>query len=541
MRQAGRSLIAAVPVVFLGLFFLVPLAAVLTTGLRPDGVWAGAAALEVLGADRTWRLLTFTAGQAVLSAAATLAIGLPLAIVLARYRFPGSTLLRSLLLVPFVLPTVVVGAAFVALIGPRGVLGIDLVGTLPALIAAHVFLNLAVVVRTVGSLLAQLDPRAEEAARTLGATRWGAFRTVTLPLIAPAVIAAGVVVTLFCFTSFGLVQILGAGRLRTLEVEIYRATLFDLDLTAAAVLAILQLVAVITLLIVVGRTARRRDVASRLVDPRQVARAPRGVERPVVAFVAVTGGLIALVPLVVLVLGSFRSDAGWTLASWRALFTDTGSTAFIDPLSAVRTSLLTALAAAALAVVVGLCAAYATRGAGESRSRGAGVDAVLMLPLGTSAVTVGLGLFLALDRPPLDLRDSWVLVPLAQALVAIPFVVRVLVPVLRGIDSRALAAARTLGATSAQAERTVVWPVLRIPLAVAAGFAFAVALGEFGATAFLARADAPTLPVAIARLLSRPGELLAGQAYAASVLLMLVTIVVVVLIDRVRASSLGEF
>jgi thiamine transport system permease protein len=164
-----------------------------------------------------------------------------------------------------------------------------------------------------------------------------------------------------------------------------------------------------------------------------------------------------------------------------------------------------------------------------------------MLPLGTSAVTVGLGLFLALDTPPVDLRDSWALVPIAQALVAIPFVVRILLPALRSVDPRLVAAARTLGASSGQAERTVVWPVLRIPLAVASGFAFAVALGEFGATAFLARADAPTLPVAIARLLSRPGELLAGQAYAASVLLMLVTLVVVLLVDRVRASSLGAF
>jgi thiamine transport system permease protein len=546
--RTGRSparLIGVVPAVFLGLFFLVPLVAVLDAGLRTQGEWRAAEALDIATAARTWRLMTFTAAQAVLSSVATLVIGLPLAFVLARFRFPGAALLRSLLLVPFVLPTVVVGAAFVALIGPRGALGIELTGTLPALIAAHVFLNLAVVVRTVGSLLAQLDPRAEDAARTLGASRWGAFRTVTLPLVMPAVVAAGVVVTLFCFTSFGLVQVLGAGRLRTVEVEIYRATLFDLDLTAAAVLALLQLLAVIGLLLVVERTQRRRDVAARLVDPRQVRRAPRGAERPIVALIAVAGAVIAVVPLAVLVLGSFRTEAGWTTAAWQALFTDTGSTAFIDPWVAIRTSLTSAAAAALLAVIVGVCAAYAVRrpsavDVGGSAHR-PGVDAILMLPLGTSAVTVGLGLFLALDTPPIDLRDSWVLVPIAQALVAVPFVVRILVPSLRGIDPRLLAAARTLGASPGQAERTVVWPVLRIPLAVASGFAFAVAFGEFGATAFLARADAPTLPVAIARLLSRPGELLAGQAYAASVLLMVVTLVVVLLVDRVRASSLGEF
>jgi thiamine transport system permease protein len=249
---------------------------------------------------------------------------------------------------------------------------------------------------------------------------------------------------------------------------------------------------------------------------------------------------VVLVPLAVLVLRSFRSAQGWTTAFWTSLFTDTGSTAFVDPLAAVMTSLSSALVAGVIALIVGGCAAWVLRAGSGGRGL-LSLDAVLMLPLGTSAVTVGLGLFLALDSPPLDLRDSWLLVPLAQALVAVPFVVRVLLPVLRRFDTRYLDAAAVLGATPTKARRTVQWPVLKVPVAVAGGFAFAVALGEFGATAFLARADSPTLPVAIARLLGRPGELLAGQAYAASVLLMLVTIVVVVAIDRVRTSGLGEF
>jgi thiamine transport system permease protein len=162
------------------------------------------------------------------------------------------------------------------------------------------------------------------------------------------------------------------------------------------------------------------------------------------------------------------------------------------------------------------------------------LDAVLMLPLGTSAVTIGLGLFLALDTPPLDLRDSWWLVPIAQALVAVPFVVRILLPVLRGFDARLLDAAALIGATPSRARWTVQWPTLRVPALVAGGFALAIALGEFGATAFLARADAPTLPVAIARLLGRPGDALAGQAAAASVLLMVVVAVLILVLDRVR-------
>jgi thiamine transport system permease protein len=551
-RRSVPSITAVVPAAFLGLFFLVPIVAVLAAGFRPGGQWQVASALDVLTADRTWRLLGFTVLQAVLSALATLIVGLPLAFVLARFRFPGARLLRSLVVVPFVLPTVVVGAAFLALVGPKGLLGIDLSGTVAALIAAHVFLNLAVVVRTVGAVLGQLDPRAEDAARVLGATPWRAFRTVTLPVVRPAIVSSAVVVALFCFTSFGVVQILGAGELRTLEVEIYRTTLFDLDLTAAAMLALLQLATVIAMLVIVERLQRRRDVRQRYLDPEKVARSPRtGVERALVAVVASVGAVVVATPLAVLVLRSFRSDAGWTLAYWRGLFTDTGSTAFIDPLQAVRMSLATACVAAAIALVVGGCAAWAVArrrpSAGADHGQGVGrngwltIDALLMLPLGTSAVTIGLGLFLALDQPPLDLRDSWWLIPIAQALVAVPFVIRVLLPVLRQFDTRLLDVASVLGAAPARARRAVEWPTLRLPMLVAAGFAFAVSLGEFGATAFLARADAPTLPVAIARLLGRPGDALAGQAYAAGVLLLIVTGTVIVVIDRVRSSSVGEF
>lgn len=540
MKQRPGVLSTAVPAVFLAVFFVVPVIAVVLAGLRPGGSWEPAAFGDVLGASRTWRLLGFTAAQAALSAAATLLVGLPLAFVLARYRFRGASWLRSVVVVPFVLPTVVVGAAFLVLIGPTGLMGVDLTGTVWALVAAHVFLNIAVVVRTVGALLGQLDPRAEEAARALGATRWRAFRTVTLPLVAPAIVAATVVVTLFCFTSFGIVQILGAGELRTLEVEIYRTTAFDLDLAAAAVLALLQLACVVGLLVVVERLQGRRDVAQRMVAPDLVQRTPRGGEKAIVAIVAGVGAFIVLTPLLVLVLRSFRNASGWTLQNWVNLFTDTGSTAFVDPLRAVATSLTTAVVAASIALVVGALAAAAL----TARGRGAAwasFDAVLMLPLGTSAVTVGLGLFLAFDQQPFDLRDSWWLVPIAQALVAVPFVVRVLLPVMRGFDRRYLDAARMLGASSARARRTIEWPALRAPMVVAAGFAFAISLGEFGATVFLARADAPTLPVAIARLLGRPGETTVGQAYAASVLLLVVTAFVVVVIDRARTTRLGEF
>ena len=146
-----------------------------------------------------------------------------------------------------------------------------------------------------------------------------------------------------------------------------------------------------------------------------------------------------------------------------------------------------------------------------------------MLPLGTSAVTLGFGLLVTFSIAPIDLRGSWIIVPIGQALVAVPLVVRTVLPVLRALDPRQREAAASLGASPWRSWRTVDVPVLARALAVGAAFAAAVSLGEFGATSFLARTDAPTVPVLIGRLLSRPGEANVGQAAALSVVLVALT------------------
>ena len=133
------------------------------------------------------------------------------------------------------------------------------------------------------------------------------------------------------------------------------------------------------------------------------------------------------------------------------------------------------------------------------------------------------------------------LVPLAQALVAIPFVVRTMLPVLRSIDERLREAAATLGAPPRRVWREVDLPIVSRAGLVAAGFAFAVTIGEFGATIFVARAANPTVPVAIHRALGLPGAVNLGRAMALSVLLALITGLVVLLIDRIRVGSVGRF
>lgn len=544
----------ALPVAFFAVFFAYPVAAIVARGLNVDGAWQLGRVGEVLAQSDIRHVLWFTTWQALVSTALTLLIALPGAYVFARFEFRGKHVLRAVITVPFVLPTVVVGTAFLALVGRGGLLdelwGVRLDTTVWAILLAHVFFNYAVVVRTVGGLWSQLDPRQEEAARVLGASRFAAWRKVTLPALGPAVAAAALMVFLFTFTSFGVVQILGGPTFATLEVEIYRQTSEIFDLPTAAVLTMIQFVAVGAILAVHAWTVRRRETALRLVDASVTARRPSGPGQwTLLAGVLGTAAVLLVLPLVVLVQRSLDAPR---FAYYKALTSEESGVFLVPPIEAVGNSLQYALAATALALLIGgLAAAALTLPHSRRRSNGGtpmdagrlvrGFDALLMLPLGVSAVTVGFGFLIALDEPPLNLRSSWILVPLAQALVGVPFVVRTMLPVLRALDVRLREAAAVLGASPWRVWREVDLPMVRRALLIAAGFAFAVSLGEFGATVFIARPDNPTLPVAVARLLGRAGELNYGQAMALSTILMVVCAVALLLLERVRTDRTGEF
>ncbi|MFJ8790211.1 ABC transporter permease [Streptomyces sp. NPDC102462] len=542
------------PVAFFAVFFAWPVAAIVARGLKPDGAWQLGRITDVVTRSDIRHVLWFTTWQALASTALTLLVALPGAYVFARLDFPGKRLLRAVVTVPFVLPTVVVGTAFLALVGRGGLLddlwGVRLDTTVWAILLAHVFFNYAVVVRTVGGLWSGLDPRQEEAARMLGAGPLTAWRKVTLPALAPAVAAAALMVFLFTFTSFGVVQILGGPTFATLEVEIYRQTSQIFDLSTAAVLTLVQFAAVGAVLAVHAWTVRRRETALRLVDASLTARRPRGAGQwALLAGVLVTVTALVLLPLAVLVQRSLDAPG---LRYYRALTHEDGGTFLVAPIAAVGNSLRYAVVATAIAVLIGALAAAALSRLPPSRRRQTGgvpvadrivrgFDALLMLPLGVSAVTVGFGFLIALDEPPLDLRQSWILVPLAQALVGVPFVVRTMLPVLRAVDGRLREAAAVLGASPWRVWREVDLPLVRRALLVAAGFAFAVSLGEFGATVFIARPDSPTLPVAVARLLGRPGDLNYGQAMALSTILMVVCAAALLGLERLRPHRSGEF
>ena len=555
MRRPVVFLMGLIPLGFLAVFYFYPLAGILGLGLS-EGLLAGFSLSPGLQG-----VIWFTLGQALLSTVLTLALGLPGAYILANYEFSGKSLFRAVTAVPFVMPTLVVAAAFNALLGPTGWLNtllidsfglaeppIQFVRTFTAILTAHVFYNLTIVLWLVGDFWSQLDPGHEKTAATLGADRWETFRRVTLPLLAPAIAAAGLLVFIFDFSSFAVVLILGGPRFATLEVEIFKQVTAFGNLPAAAVLSLIQLVCTLVLTLLYlrfsARTARPVDRGTRLLrrDPMPRSRTARGFAlRAVLAAIL----LLTAAPLAALAAGSVVNlsrertrtgtlDRGATLAFYSALLSDESSAVVANsPIQASLVSLGFAAATVGLALLLGLPTAWvlARRGVPAMNRL---IDPLLMLPLGTSAVTLGLGFIVALDSPPLDLRTSPLLVPLAHTLVAFPFVVRSMTPALASIQPRLRGAAAVLGASPWQVIRRIDLPLVLRAATVAAAFAFTISLGEFGATAIITRPEYQTIPSVIYRLLGRPGALNYGQALALSTVLMLLTLAATLAIERYR-------
>lgn len=544
------------PLAFLVAFFFYPLARILSVSLSSTEGGGLGALRKLVSTDYYARTLWFTVWQAAVSTLLTVLLALPGAYVFARYEFRGKTLLRALATVPFVMPTIVVAAAFSSLLGPRGRLNlwlmawrglerppIQLQHTIWIVLLAHVFYNYAVVLRMVGGFWANLNPRLEEAARVLGSSRWRALWEVTLPLLAPAVGAAALLVFIFCFTSFGVILILGGPRFATLEVEIYRQTAHLFNLPLAAALSLVQVLFTLGLMLVYTRTQARLTVPLGFRPRRVTQRRPRTWRARVLVMVNVAFMLMLLVtPLLALVERSLSVGAenGYSLRYYQQLsYSRRGSILFVPPWQAVRNSVVFGAVTVFLSLVLGTLAAQLLA---RPRSRLARwLDPLFMLPLATSAVTLGFGYIVALDKPPLNLRVSPALVPLAHTLVALPFVVRSLLPVLRGIQPGLREAAAVLGASPWRVWREVDLPIVARAMLVGAVFAFTISLGEFGATVLIARPQYPTLPVAIYRFLGQPGAANYGQAMAMSALLMLVCAVGFLAIERFRIGEVGEF
>jgi thiamine transport system permease protein len=548
------------PAVFLGYFFYQPLLALFSLLTSPKWDFS----LADLDWSKIWDPLWFTVNQALLSTLITLIVGLPGAWLFTRFTFPGKKFLKLLSTLPFILPTVVVAAGFNALLGPRGWVNLSLMSlfnldsppihflnTFPAILVAHVFYNTTIIIRVVSNAWSRQNIRLLHAAKVLGAGPWRTFREVTLPLLRPAILGATLLAFLFNFTSFGAVLMLGGPQFSTLEVEIYIQALHLLNLPLASVLSILQLIC--TLIITIGHNhlskGRSMEIAPRAREV-GVRKPQRGVEKAVVIFLIVVLFTLLVSPLASLALRSIvkleanrgergEVQRGITLQYYRELwFNRRGSLFYVPPIAAAKNSFLFALITIMITVTLGLLVAYALQ---QRTPINALLDPLLMLPLGASAITLGLGFIIVFNRPPFSNLEFPILLPIAHSLIALPFVVRTLGPALQGIPASLRNAARVLGAPPLRIWREVDLPLLAPSILVSAIFALTISLGEFGASTFLSRPEYPTLPVAIYRYISQPGALNYGQALAMSTLLMIACASGILVIERLHATSEESF
>ncbi|MCA9948789.1 MAG: iron ABC transporter permease, partial [Anaerolineales bacterium] len=513
----GSKLAFLLPVGFFLLFYFYPLLSILGLSLAPDNQLDLSPLSKLFDSFYYLKVFWFTTWQAFLSTLLVLLFAIPGAYVFTHYRFRGKSSMKAISTLPFVLPTVVVANAFLALLGPGGLLNqwlmalfnlsqppIQIDHTLSMILLANIFYNYSVALRIISTQWQNLGGDLNQAAQMLGASPRRAFWTVTLPLLRPSVMAAAVLVFLFCFTSFGVILILGGPQFATLEVEIYRQSVQMFNLPVAAALSIVQIGFTFILMWYYTRIQAQTSHPVKLKSQLAAQKPIRTFKDKFIVYGNLTFMFLLLgLPLLALVARSFAGRDGLTLRFYQELFVNRqNSLFFVPPAEAIFNSTIFALATVLLAVSLGLLSVLLlTNGERDATKKSSKrwtrwLDPLFMLPLATSAVTLGFGFIIALDKPPLNLRSSIILVPIAHTLVAIPFVIRSLMPSVRGINPRLREAAAILGANPQQVWLQVDWPLIRRALLVGAVFAFTISMGEFGATLFIARPQTPTMPVA---------------------------------------------
>jgi thiamine transport system permease protein len=555
-RWGGEQLLLALPVLFLVVFFYGPIANLLREGLTKDGAFSLEFLWAVLTDDYFRHVILFTLWQALLSTLASIALGLPLAFILTHYDFPLKRVVRALTIVPFVLPAITVALGFVLLFGRNGYLNqflmhlfglseppLPIMYSLTGIVLAHAFYNAPIITRTVHAAWERLDPRYEESARALGASRFFVFKDITLPMILPGLLSGAALVFIFCFLSFPIVLSVGGGRFSTIEVEIYTRVVTRLDpqFVNYKIGAALALVGLVLSLAVTYLYLRLQGSLARQTEqlrPRPTAPLFAGVRdllRPtkLLVWLYVLVSVILFVgPVAAIVVDSLREEtaegARWTLRWYSYIFTPNYEALVGDsPLRAIVNSLIFGLGATAIAVPLGLIFAYVI-----ARLHWAGrrlFDTLLMAPLATSSIVLAFALLRAFNAPPLRLVGTATAVIIAHAVIIFPFIVRALVPILESLDVRLTEMARSLGAGRFRALRDIELPLVATGLIAGAVLAFALSLGEMSATLMLARPGLSTMPVAVYRFLSQHSL---GAPSAMSVVMIAVSAIAFILLER---------
>lgn len=492
------------PVIFVGIFFWLPLSQILQLGVS-----SGTANIR-------WDVVWFTTWQALVTSLLCVLIGLPLTYSLSILDWRGRNFANALAGLPFVLPTVIVAIAlrplqdFLAMGDSRS----TLVGWI---VFAHVFFNLSVVIRLVGNRWRLIPAEFRETAQLSGCGEAQIWRYVYWPEIRGAVAGSATLTFLFAWTSFGLVLLLGQGKVQSVEVNIWQSAVTYLDFASASRLALLQTVVTGIVFWSSRKISRDFGVSSESATLRPIRYL---WQRIFVTATLLTLSATILLPLSGLLIAVIDRADSLQVVQLSGYGSDGTLTVSIPR------SILNSLVNASLVSVISVCLAivlawYSAKVLSQRLARV--LTLLASLPLGVSAVVLGLGYLITFDSTWGNFRQSSLIVVVAQSLIAMPFAFQFIYSALNALDDELRQAAQTMGASTQQIWWHIYQPLLRPALAIAASFSFLISLGDFGAASFIATGEKATITTTLYRLISRPG----GQNYDLALLLSLIFIVVV--------------
>ena len=550
--------IVFIPLFFLVVFFYYPLVTVLRDAfLSQKNIFTTSYLLTVLSRPLEQRIIIFTFYQALLSSILTLLVGLPGAYIFAKFEFRGKALLKSLITIPFVLPSIVVAFGFLMMFGPYGYINqilmfitksstpVLLIDGLILILMAHVFYNVPIVIQMVSSSWERVDPSLDEAAESLGSRGLHKFFNVTLPQIYPSVLSSALLTFIFCFLSFTIVITLGGVRYRTIEVHIYSLYKVFFAYHLAAALALVQLL--ISLTFVALYTKYSEQVTKEItigrvekIETKPLLSSTRDLLKP--AQLLILGyffGLFILFggPIFGVIYSSIYDpiSKSITLEGYKLILNSTYNTNLgTSPFNALMNSLLYAVGTLFIAVIFGIFSSYSVY---RIKVRGRSfLTTLILLPLGVSTITVSLGLVRAYLLFDIIYENLWFLILMAHVLVAYPFSMRAVSNALARVDPDLLDAAKSLGADNLKTFLKVELPIIAPGIIVASIFSFAISIGEMAATLFLATPNYITIPVSIYLFIGVRRFTAAG---AMGVLLLVICTVAFVLIQKIGKSEIS--
>lgn len=541
--RAFRAIITVAALAFLALFLLYPLYLVLRTSLVGDTGHLTLAHFRHIVASTYYRgSLRNSVVAGVLGTCVATAIGVPLALCLARIELPGRSVLLALCSLPLVLPSFVSAYALVLLFGHAGVatLALRAIGIpfgsiygMPGIVIVYALTLYPYVLMPTLAGFKAIDVSMEEAARNLGGSRWYAVRTALLPIVMPAVLAGALLVFIETLENFGVPAVLAEDQ-PYLAVDIFKLFAGEADSNPAAAGALSVILVGCTALVLLAQRhylARRRFATA-------ARRAPPAIPLPrrwvvPVALLCWGAVLLSLVPFAAVVLISFLRFSGPVL-SWQ-LSTDNYAALLRGSYRPLASTLILASAAAVGATILGAPIGYVLA---RHRTRAsATLDFVCMIPFAVSGTVLAVGMAIAFNSGVLVLTGGWLILVIAYVVRKLPFSVRSAAAILHQIDPSLEEASISLGVSPTRSFVTLTVPMMLGGLVGGMVLVWVTCASELSSTIVLYSSSWATMTVLMFQALEGTG---AGQAAAAASILILFTAVPLLLVYRLLRRHEGN-